>query len=508
MPYKLDHLLLNPEALTLTDTETNQLVSQDEKLIAALTLLASRYPNTVTKDELMEAIWPKQILTEWSLTRFIADARKLLGPRHHIKTVHGRGYRYLFPVEEIKHGEPPAQSSTTTEVNHYPVSTSIPKGKIHPSVIYSLCFLVTGFFLLIFYLTKPSFLLPKDVTDPVVAILPANIENGHPAWRLGVPALIAKRLSGFSIATSHSGLVNKQFENWRDQHPDQYLDSKDVKKFCAEIGCNQLVLIHQESDLDHTQMYYQIITPYNNKISTTFTGGNLHEALQFLWDDFKTQFVKKESDEFKESGVIFELELKNSFITETYTEALGSLVADDAPPARMLLGYLQEKHPEFSMANLELISLYSSDIETSKAILQKTEPQNKYELFIVNILQTQIHLKQSNYDQAIKYAAEALSISSSLGSEHLTAVGLINMGISRMALSQSALDDFKKAEAIFSTRDDPYSLAITHLCLADAFDTNRESQKANRLRNDSKLFFEKFHLANSMSCNVQSLLFY
>lgn len=502
MPYKLDHLLLNPEAVTLVDTETNQLVSDDEKLIAALTLLASRYPNTVTKDELMAVIWPKQILTEWSLTRFIADARKLLGTRHHIKTVHGRGYRYVFPVEEIKHGELPPQNPPRVEINHYPVSTSISKGKIHPSVIYSLCFMVTGLFLYIFYLAKPSFLLPQYVTDPVVAILPANIENGHPAWRLGVPALIAKRLSGFSISTSHSGLVNKQFESWRNQHPDQQLDSKDVKKFCAEIGCNQLVLIHQQSDLNHTQMYYQIITPYNNKISTSFTGGNLHETLQALWGDLQTQFVKKEND------AIFELKLENSFITETYIEALGSLVVDDAPPARMLLGYLQEKHPEFSMANLELIGLYSSDIETSKAILQKTEAKNKYELFIVNILQTQIHLKQSNYGQAIKYATEAISISSSLGSEDLMAVGLINMGISRMAVSESALDDFKKAEAIFSTRQDPYSLAITHLCLADAFDSSGEPQKANRLRNDSKLFFEKFYLANSMSCNVQSLLFY
>ncbi len=503
MPYKPDHLLLNPEALTLTDTETNQLVSQDEKLIAALTLLASRYPNTVTKDELMAVIWPNQILTEWSLARFIADARKLLGPRHHIKTVHGRGYRYLFPVEEIKHGELPAQNPARVEANHYPVSTSIPKGKIHPSVIYSLCFLVTGFFLLIFYLTKPSFLLPKGVTNPVVAILPANIENGHPAWRLGLPALIAKRLSGFSITTSHSRLVNKQFENWRNQHPDQPLDSKNVYSFCSEIGCNQLVLIHQESDLDHTKIYYQIITPYNHKISTTFTGENLHEALQVLWDDLKIQFVKKENE------VIFEFELDNSFVTETYIEALGSLIADDNPPARMLLGYLQEKHPDFSMATLELINLeMNRDTEKSISTLSSIEPKNQYEYFIANILQTQIHLKQSNYNQAIKYATEAVSISASSDSDHLKAVGLINMGISRMALSESAMDDFKKAEAIFSTRDDPYSLAITHLCLADAFDASGDSQTANRLRSDAKLFFDTFDLANSMSCNVQSLLIY
>lgn len=499
MPYKLDHLLLNPDAMTLVDTETNQLVSNDEKLIAALTLLASRYPNTVTKDELMAVIWPKQILTEWSLTRFIADARKLLGTRHHIKTVHGRGYRYVFPVKEIGDAELLTQNTATIETHHYPVSTSIPKGKIHPSVIYGLCFLVTGLFLFIFYLTKPSFLLPEDITDPVVAILPANIENGHPAWRLGVPALIAKRLSGLSVSSTHSKLVNKQFETW----PDKQLNSKDVKKFCAEIGCNQLLLIHQQATPNQTQIYYQIITAYDNKTSKVFSGQNLHQALQPLWEDLKTNLVKKEND------VIFELELQNSFITETFIEALGYLTANDTPPAKMLLGHIQKQHPDFSMAALETAKFnLDLNIDASKSTLQAITAKNKYEQLIFHILQTQINLKPSNNDQALAHATEAISISSSLKSEDLSAISLINMGICKMALQQSAIDEFKKAETIFSSKKDYYSLAVTRLCMANAFDSNGESHKANRLRSDAKLFFDKFHLENSMSCNVHSLLFY
>ena len=502
MQYKLDHLLLNPEAVTLVDTETNQSVSDDEKLIAALTLLASRYPNTVTKDELMAVIWPKQILTEWSLTRFIADARKLLGTRHHIKTVHGRGYRYIFPVKEIGDAELLTQNTATIETHHYPVSTSIPKGKIHPSVIYGLCFLVTGLFLFVFYLTKPSFLLPEDLTDPVVAILPANIENGHPAWRLGIPAFITRRLSGFSIATTHSRLVNSQFEEWHKQHPDQQLESKDVKQFCADIGCDQLVLIHQQSKPNQTQIYYQIITAYDNKTSKVFSGQNLHQTLQTLWEDLKTHVVKKEND------VIFELELQNSFITETFIEALGYLVADDTPPAKMLLGQIQKQHPDFSMTALETAKFnLNLNIDTSKSTLQTITPKNKYELFIFHILQTQINLKQLNNNQAIAHATEAISISSSLKSEDLSAISLVNMGISKMALQQPAMDEFKKAETIFSSRKDYYSLAVTRLCMADTLDLIGEPNQANRLRNDTRLFFNKFHLSNTLSCQIQLLTY-
>jgi DNA-binding winged helix-turn-helix (wHTH) protein len=503
MPYKLDHFLLNPQAMTLVDTETNQLVSRDEKLITALTLLASRAPNTVTKDELMAAIWPNQILTEWSLTRFIADARQLLGARHHIKTVHGKGYRYVFPVEEITGNLPSgAQSPIITDAPQItsPVSTPITKGKARPSVIYSLCFLAIGLCLLIIYLTRPSFFLPQAVTRPQIAILPASIDNGHPAWQLGIPALIAKQLSGAAIDTTHTGLVSKQFEIWRNLYPDQPLDSNHVKKFCADIGCNQLLLIHQQADLTHTEIYYQIITPYHNKISTIFTGPDLHHAMQLLWEDLKNHYVKKDQP-------IMTLELKNSLMTESYIEALGSMAIGDFAPARMLLGNLQQKHPDFVMANLTLANInLRENTEKAKKLLQNLDVKNPHDRFIFTLLQTQVYLLQADLPLAKQSATDALAISSTLDTDNSRALALINKGMVNMASGQSAVDEFSQAETFYKTTGDIHATSVTRICLADALEKAGEAHKANQLRNNSMAFFEKFHFVNIMTCNLQWLL--
>lgn len=494
MPYKLDHLLLNPEAMTLVDTETNQVISQDEKLIAALKLLASRAPETVTKDELMATIWPKQILTEWSLTRFIADARKLLGDRHHIKTVHGKGYRYVFPVELVD-----SVAIPPTEANR-PVATSIPKGKVNPSVIYGLCFLATALCLLIIYLTRPSFFLPQAVTHPRVAILPAIINNGHPAWRMGIPALITRQLSGVAIKVSRTVLVSKQFEAWRNLYPDQPLDSNNVERFCADIGCNQLLLIHQQADFKNTEIYYQIITPYGNKISKVFTGEDLHQALQLLWKDLKTHYEKEDQK-------IIELELQNSMITESYIEALGSIAMNDTAPARMLLANLQLKHPDFATASLALAKLHlQEDTEKAKLLLQNLDIKNPYDRIVFSVLQTQVYLMQTDFPSATKFAVDAMTLSSVLNDDGAQALALINKGMVNMALDQSAVNEFAKAEQLYNKIRDVYAVSIAQFCLADAVEKAGESHKANKLRTNAKVFFEKFHFVNIMGCDIQLLL--
>lgn len=63
-----------------------------------------RHPGEVlTKDELMEAVWPGRVLSESVLARAISLLRKALADSSQtlIRTVHGYGYRFDAPVERL-----------------------------------------------------------------------------------------------------------------------------------------------------------------------------------------------------------------------------------------------------------------------------------------------------------------------------------------------------------------------------------------------------------------------
>jgi TolB-like protein/DNA-binding winged helix-turn-helix (wHTH) protein/Flp pilus assembly protein TadD len=73
------------------------------KAFDALLLLVQNAGRTVTKDELMEAVWPDSYVEESNLTQTIFMVRKALdenADRRYILTVQGQGYRFLVPVTE------------------------------------------------------------------------------------------------------------------------------------------------------------------------------------------------------------------------------------------------------------------------------------------------------------------------------------------------------------------------------------------------------------------------
>ncbi|MGI2257883.1 winged helix-turn-helix domain-containing protein [Shewanella sp. GXUN23E] len=96
----------DPKALTFSGftllVDTNQLlfegkvVAIEARQLQLLEVLANASPEMVSKQELMDILWPDTIVTEASLSRLISDTRKFLGTlgarRDLITTVHGRGF--------------------------------------------------------------------------------------------------------------------------------------------------------------------------------------------------------------------------------------------------------------------------------------------------------------------------------------------------------------------------------------------------------------------------------
>ena len=69
-----------------------------------LVYLVQHRDRVVTKQELLEHLWPDQFVSESTLTQRLMIVRKTLGDsgrtQRYIKTIHGRGYRFMVAVEE------------------------------------------------------------------------------------------------------------------------------------------------------------------------------------------------------------------------------------------------------------------------------------------------------------------------------------------------------------------------------------------------------------------------
>src|SRR6185312_9705059 len=77
------------------------------KPLNILTALVTANGDLVTKDELIERVWPGMVVEENAIQAHISAIRKLLGEDARlIATVPGRGYRFAGPVE-VRSGEMP-----------------------------------------------------------------------------------------------------------------------------------------------------------------------------------------------------------------------------------------------------------------------------------------------------------------------------------------------------------------------------------------------------------------
>jgi DNA-binding winged helix-turn-helix (wHTH) protein len=75
------------------------------KTFAVLRYLADHPRRLVTKEELLEAVWPEVVVGDAALTVCIGEIRKVLGddaqtPRF-VETIHRRGYRFIGPLASV-----------------------------------------------------------------------------------------------------------------------------------------------------------------------------------------------------------------------------------------------------------------------------------------------------------------------------------------------------------------------------------------------------------------------
>ena len=90
------------DAATTCLWRQEQLVPLAPRPLAVLAYLVAHAGEVVTKDELLEAVWPETVVSEGVLKTCIGQIRQVLGETgrtpQYIATIHRRGYRFIAPV--------------------------------------------------------------------------------------------------------------------------------------------------------------------------------------------------------------------------------------------------------------------------------------------------------------------------------------------------------------------------------------------------------------------------
>ncbi len=109
------HVLFGPFRLDLRNEilwKGEGVILLQPKPFSVLKLLADRAGQLVTKEELLEAVWPSAHVSDSVLKVVVSDLRRALGdsPRapRFIETAHRRGYRFIAEVRTAPCGEPSA----------------------------------------------------------------------------------------------------------------------------------------------------------------------------------------------------------------------------------------------------------------------------------------------------------------------------------------------------------------------------------------------------------------
>jgi DNA-binding winged helix-turn-helix (wHTH) protein/Tol biopolymer transport system component len=113
----------------------NEVVPLTSKAFDTLLLLVRHRDRVVTKDELMQAVWPNTFVSDDSLTQAISSLRRALGNSELIATIPRRGYRFIesttgIVIDTSAAIEPPPPAASSPQDTDAPATVAPPPAHI------------------------------------------------------------------------------------------------------------------------------------------------------------------------------------------------------------------------------------------------------------------------------------------------------------------------------------------------------------------------------------------
>jgi transcriptional activator of cad operon len=104
-PFRLGDWTVLPDLNRLT--RVGVVVHVESRVMEVLVYLARNHPRLVTRQQITDAVWRTEYISDNTLTHAIAELRSALGDNAkdplYIETIHRRGYRLLVPMTQVEH---------------------------------------------------------------------------------------------------------------------------------------------------------------------------------------------------------------------------------------------------------------------------------------------------------------------------------------------------------------------------------------------------------------------
>lgn len=338
-------------------------VAVEPRVLDLLAFLIERRDQAVSKDDLLAAVWPGQVVSDAVFSQAIMKARKAVGDDGQrqalIRTVHGYGYRFVVSVESL-----PEQGESDSKALPPPPTSNKSTWWRWPTVL-----LAVVAALLLYWLWQPVW----STAATRYAVLPVVNGTGDPSldWtRMGLAVLVSERLAGLSgqslMSTSEvaqrlrgAGLDDQQLD----------LDDPGLRQVLPRGEAIQLRLEH-EAGLYRLHASVQRPTLRPLRLSV------LGESVAELGEQIALQLVRMQAPRW--NGLIIEAEpVRQGFAVEALARGLNEYHGGDPERARSLFAAaLTADSPDpVALYHLAILAIRSADHGQAQAYLDELATQ-------------------------------------------------------------------------------------------------------------------------------------
>jgi len=449
--YQFDHFIIDVKNQCLTFK--SEKISDDERTLKLLCLLCDNFPTVVEKDELLEKIWPEQVVTEWSLSKLVSDVRHLLDEhipdQDYIKTIRGRGFRFNHPVEISDNLPEPKEKKIEARTSEHAVIDGKKASQLSNSITnkYRWWLIAASLFVLIL-IVGVQFNIIKLNPDTInnesvnaqnlrVAILPVESESGKPIneWiKYGVMSLTTEQLSRYhsintlpssdvitAISSLEPGLLKKNYSEF-------------VRLICRPLGCSKVIAIryHQDNNNNHV-LSYQIYDQDNRSRITEFTESDVIDAASVMMNFLVTDLIPTHKSVIHLTDTYSD----NSKANRDYSIGVSELLSGDASSALSYLRLAVERKPDFFWANARLAEAHyrSGQLDLASKITNrlKSETDDPKRIYFLDHLKSNILYSLGKLDDSLQLSLSLQQNSFAVDNPLLMGNELLNIGGSYQA---------------------------------------------------------------------------